>query len=165
MSTPAGVAVSIVSAVVVVSPPAWRIEFEVRNHGDATLWVIADESLVFRQDDGRIELSYARGRMQPGAQVFGYFDPEVVALAPGASVRRWVEIAWPCRLSGLWNDRPVAAPSPDEYDVAVRVGFASTPSPPAAAEGEHVEAPVLRWQRAAVSRPIRIAVPPYEGAP
>jgi hypothetical protein len=96
--------------------------------------------------------------------VFGYFDPEVVALAPGASERRSVEVKWPSRLSDLWNEQPVAAPPPGEYDVTVRVGYATTASPPAAAAGEHVEAAVLRWQRTAASQPVRIAVPQYTSA-
>jgi hypothetical protein len=157
----ADIVVSIVRAELDERTPAWHIDFEVRNNGDSTLWVIAGESLVFRQDDGRIELSYARGRLRPGAHAFGYFDPETVALAPGGTVLRSVEIGWPCRLNDLWNERREAAPAPGVYDVTVRAGYATTASPPAPMIGEGVEAAVFRWQREAVSQSVRISVPPY----
>lgn len=155
------VLVSIVSAIVQVSPPAWHLEYDVRNLGGAVIWLVIDESLVLRQDDGHIELSYARGKMQPGVQVFGYFDPKVVAIPPGESVRRSVEIPWPCRLSDIWNDRREATPPSGEYEVSVRVGVASTAAPKSPKVGEGVEASVLRWQEEAVSPPVRIAIPPY----
>ena len=155
------VVVSIVTAIVQVSPPAWRLEYDVRNAGGAVIWLVIDDSLMFRQVGRHIELSYARAKMQPGAQVFGYFDPEVVAIPPGGSVRRSVAISWPCRLSEIWNDQREATPPPGEYEVSVRVGVASTAAPKSPTVGEGVEAHVLRWQEEAVSPPVRIAIPPY----
>jgi hypothetical protein len=153
--------VSIVSAVVQAVPPAWHLEYEVRNRGTTTIWLVTDESLVLRQLEGRIELSYARGRMMAGAQVFGYFDPKVVALEPGKSLRQRADVGWPCRLSDLWNDRREAAPPAGDYDVTVRVGFASTAAPGPPQLGEGVEAAVLRWQQEALSPPVRLAIPAY----
>jgi hypothetical protein len=155
------VVVSIVAAIVQERPPAWHLEYEVRNQGRTAIWLVVDESLVFRQVGRHIELSYARTKMQPGAQAFGYFDPEVLAIPPGASVRRSVEISWPSRLSDLWNDKREAKPPPGEYEVSVRVGVASTAAPPSPKVGEGVEAAVLRWQEEAVSPPVRIKIPPY----
>jgi hypothetical protein len=155
------VLVSIVSAMVRASPSAWAIEYDVRNEGQAMVWLVVDESLVLRRDNGHIELSYARGRMQPGAQVFGYFDPKVAKIPPGGSLRRSVEITWPCRLSDLWNKDREVAPPPGEYEVSVRIGFAATEAPESPKVGESVEAPVMRWQQTTVSAPVRIAIPPY----
>ena len=155
------VLVSIVSANVRESPPAWLLDYEVRNESRAAVWLVVDESLGFRREGSRIELSYARGPMQAGAQPFGYFDPEVAELPAGGSVRRHLEIPWPSPLSTLWNEQRAAAPPPGEYEVSVRIGYAGTPSPEPPRDGESVEAPVLRWQRTAESPPVRIAVPAY----
>jgi hypothetical protein len=155
------VLVSIVSAIVKMRPPAWYIEYDVNNLGGAEIWLVVDESLVLRLDEAHIELSYARGKMQPGVQVFGYFNPNVVNIQPGRSLRRSVEITWPCRLSDIWNAQREATPSPGEYEVSVRVGFAMTAAPNPPKVGEDVETPVLRWQKETVSPPVRIAIPLY----
>src|SRR4030095_1390365 len=152
---------SIVSAIVNVSPPAWHLEYDVRNLGRGVVWLVVDESLVLRHDDTHSELSYARGKMQPGVQVFGYFEPKVVKLPPGGSLRQSVEIPWPCSLSVIWNAEREATPPPGEYEVSVRVGFALTAAPQPPKVGEGVEAPVLRWQKETVSPPVRISIPPY----
>ncbi len=155
------VLVSIVSVIVQVSPPAWRLEYEVRNVGGAVIWLVVDESLKMRHDDVHIELSYSRGRMQPGVQVFGYFNPIVANIPPGRSLRRSVEIIWPCPLSDIWNAEREATPPPGEYEVTVRVGFGLTKTPKPPKLGENVENPALLWQNEAVSQPVRIAIPPY----
>ncbi len=155
------VSVSIVTATAQVEPSAWRIEYSVHNPGPVFLWLVVDESLVFKRDGARIELSYAREPMQPGVQVFGYFVPEVIEFLPGETVRRRIQIAWPCPLNDIWNSERLAAPPPGEYEVSVRVGFASTAAPPAARVGEDIEAPVLRWQEEATSLPVSIEIPPY----
>ncbi len=155
------VLVSIVNVIVQASPPAWQLEYEVRNMQQTAVWLVVDESLVLKRENAHIELSYARGKMQPGVQVFGYFDPIVVNIPPGESLRQQVKVAWPCRLSDIWNEvREVVLP-PGEYEVAVRIGFASTAKPKPPKVGEGVEGPVLRWQRTTVSPPVRIAIPPY----
>ena len=159
------VIVSIVSALVRTSPVAWHLEYEVRNTEQTPIWLVVDESLVLRRDGQRIELSCARGKMTPGAQPFGYFDPKVVEVPPGGSVRRSVEIAWPARLSGLWNAEREVAPPPGEYEVSVRIGHGTTPKPQPPGLGESVEAPVLRWQKEAVSQPVRLKLPAYKAAP
>lgn len=155
------VMVSIVSAIVQVNPPAWRLEYNVRNLSGAVIWLVVDESLKFRRDEAHIELSYARGKMQPGVQVFGYFNPNVVDIPPDGSLLRSVEITWPCRLSDIWNVEREATPPPGKYEVSVRVGFALTATPKPTKVGEDVETSVLRWQKETVSPPVRIAVPPY----
>lgn len=161
ISITGNVLVSIVSVIVNVSPPAWYLEYEVRNLGRVIVWLVIDENLVFRRDDSRIELSYARGKMQPGAQVFGYFDPKVVKIPPGGSLRQTVKIAWPCSLSDIWNAEREATPPPGEYEVSVRIGFASTAAPKPPKVDESVEAPVLRWQKETVSPSVRIVIPSY----
>ena len=156
------VLVSIVSVIVKASPPTWHIEYDVCNLGRAVIWLIVDESLVLRHDDTHIELSYARGKMQPGVQVFGYFDPAIVNIPPDRSLRRSVEITWPCRLSDIWNlEREVTLP-PGEYKVSVRVGFALTEAPQPPKVGEDVEAPVMLWQKETVSPLVQIVIPPYD---
>jgi hypothetical protein len=155
------VLVSIVSANAQVNPSAWHLEYDVRNSGQAAVWLVVEESLVLRCDDAHIELSYARGQLQPDVQVFGYFDPQVFKIPPGGSRRQSVEITWPCRLSDIWNAERETTPAPGEYEVSVRVGFASTAAPEPPKVGESIEAPVLRWQEEAVSPPVRIAIPPY----
>ncbi len=155
------VLVSIASALVNVDLSAWHLEYDVRNLGRVVIWLVVDESLVLRRDDAHIELSYARGKMQPGVHVFGYFNPKVVKISPGESLRQSVEITWPCRLSDIWNAEREATPPPGEYEVSVRVGFASTAAPKPPKVGEDVEVPVLRWQKETVSPPVRIAIPPY----
>jgi hypothetical protein len=159
--TAGSVLVSIVSAIVQVSPPSWQLEYDVRNLGGAVIWLVDDESLVLKSDGAHIELSYARAKMRPGVKVFGYFDPKVVEIPPGGSLRRSVEITWPCRLSDIWNAERDATPPPGEYEVSVRVGFASTAAPEPPKVGESIEAPVLRWQKEAVCPPVRIPIPPY----
>lgn len=155
------VMVSIVSAIAQTSPSAWHLEYELQNLEPATIWMLVDESLTLQRDDAHIELSYARGKMQPGLHLFGYFDPAVVTIPPGGRLRRSVKISWPCALSDIWNAEREAAPPVGEYEVSVRVGFASTALPQPPNLGEDVEAPVLRWQKEAVSAPVRLAIPPY----
>jgi hypothetical protein len=159
------VMVTIVSAVMHVTPPGWHLEYEVKNTGQASIWLVVDESLVLRRDGGHIELSYARAKMVPGVKVFGYFDPQVVELRPGESLRRSVDITWPCRLNDIFNVEREAAPPPGEYQVSLRVGFGTTPGPGAPKLGEGVEAPVLRWQQEAVSPPVRLRIPQYSPSP
>jgi len=150
------VLVSIVNLIMQVSPPAWQMEYEVRNLEASEIWLVVGESLMLKHDNKQIELSYARGKMQPGVQVFGYFDPQVVKIPAGGSLRRSVEINWPCRLSDIWNEVREVELSPGEYEVSVRIGFALTAKPKAPKVGEDVEDPVLRWQKTAVSPPMQV---------
>lgn len=154
--------VTIVSAVVRLNPPSWHLVYEVRNAGQAVLWLVDQESLVLRREDAKIELSYARGDMRPGVQVFGYFDPKVEMLLPGVSLRRSVEIVWPCPLSDIWNSEREATPPPGDYEVSIKIGFAPMAAPEPPGVGESIEAPVLRWQRTTSSAPIRLSLPPYK---
>lgn len=156
------VSVSIVTATVTKRPRGWQIEYAVRNDGAQEVWLVVDERVVFRQHDHHIELSYARARMQPGVQVFGYFNPETIALPPGKSVPQSVDITWPLTLSDIWNASREAAPSAGVYDVTVRVGFGFTSEPESPKLGENVEDPVLRWQNEVVSYPVKLEIPPDE---
>lgn len=155
------VLVSIVSAIVQVSPPEWHIEYELHNLREAAIWLVVDDNLVLRHDSTHIELSFARGKMQPGVHVFGYFNPSVVMIPPGGKVSRTVEINWPCRLSDIWNAEREASPLPGEYEVSLRVGFALTEAPKPPEGGEDVETPVLRWQEEVVSAPVHMVIPTY----
>lgn len=154
------VLVSVESARVQADPPAWHIEYSVHNSGQNFLWLVVDESLVLRQNGARIELSYARARMQPGVAVFGYFNPKVIELPPDGTVRNSIHITWPCQLSDIWNPAREIAPPPGKYEVSVRVGFASTAEPGPPKVGEDVEAAVLRWQKEATSPPVIMEIPP-----
>ncbi len=154
------VLVSIVSATVTASPPAWNIAYEVHNTGQSVVWLVVDESLKLRRKNNHIELSYARGKMQSGVQVFGYFDPKAVKLLPGESLRRFVDITWPCHLSDIWNNERVSSPPFGIYEVTVRVGFALTAAPKLEG-GESVEGSVLRWQMEAVSPSVQMEIQQY----
>jgi hypothetical protein len=142
-------------------PAGWHLDYSVRNIGPATAWLVVDQSPVFTHEGSHIELSYARAKLQPGATLFGYFDPAVVKLAAGETIRRTVTITWPLSLSDLWNTVREAAPAPGEYSVSIRIGFGSTAKPESPKAGESVEAPVFRWQYESVSPPVKITVPPY----
>src|SRR5260370_25252719 len=100
------VLVSIVSALVRVSPSAWHLKYDVRNTGQVVIWLVVDESLVLRRDNAKIELSYAREKMKPGVQVFGYFDPKVVKIPPGGSLRRVGADTLHCPHVGLCDSEP-----------------------------------------------------------
>ncbi len=163
-STPAQVSVSIVEAVVDASTPSWRLTYEVRNSTGSPVWLVDDGALALRHVGRQIELSYAREAMQPGAKVFGYFAPAVVAIAGHDALRRSVMLRWPCRLSDLWNPQREAALSPGDYAVTVRVGFGTTDAPAPPRVGQEVEEPVLAWQTTAVSKPMTITLPPYPAA-
>jgi hypothetical protein len=153
------VAVGIVDAGRRADAPGATLTYEVRNDGDATVWLVDDGWLVWRRENRRIELGFQRAPMQPGVEPFGYFNPQLVPVAPGDAVRRTVELSWPQRLDGLWNAEDEAAPPPGEYDVAVRVGYGESESPPPPTRGgQGVEAPVLAWQNEAVSPPVRLAL-------
>lgn len=155
------VLVSIVNAQVKPDPPAWRLEYEVQNLGTTVIYLIVDESMVFRRDGMQIELSYAREKMQPDVHVFGYFDPIVEKMLPDGRLIRSVEVIWPIPLSDIWNPEREAVLPPGEYEVSVRVGYAMTPEAPAAEIGESIETPVLRWQKQVVSPTVRLSIPPY----
>jgi len=148
-----------VSVEIVAAEPR-ELRYGVRNEGDARVWVVDDGWLVWRQEGDRIELGFQRVRMRPGVEPFGYFNPQVAGLDAGAEVERTVALAWPQALDRMWNETAEAAPEPGEYEVAIRVGYGETPEPPPVTRvGESVEAPVLGWQREAVSEPVRLAIP------
>jgi hypothetical protein len=140
------------------APPSTSLDFEVRNHGATAIWLVDDAWLIWRQQGSDIELSFARGRTQPGTQVFGYFPPSVEKVEPGASVVRTVRLTWPQRLDRLWNAQSQASPAPGEYNVSIRIGYGVTsePDPPGL---EDVQAPVFRWQKEVVSPPAAMEVP------
>jgi hypothetical protein len=153
------IAVVILNVVTQTAPPTTQIEYEVRNEGSAPIWLVHDRWLIWNQDDSHIELSYKRGAMRPGAQVFGYFPPAVVKVEPKALFRETVELKWPVDLDPLWNKAAWARPQPGTYQVSVRVGYGLSAAPDAPVTGEGVETPVLRWQWEAVSPAVPMVVP------
>jgi hypothetical protein len=154
------VRIDVVEVASASDPRATNVRYVVRNQSDKSVWVVDDGWVTWRQDGDQIELSYARVPMQPGVQPFGYFDPAVVEVAPGDELERTVTLTWPQPLSRLWNAEAEADPPPGEYDLTVRIGYGVTPKPaPPQTLGEGVEAPVLAWQREAVSEPARLTVP------
>jgi hypothetical protein len=143
------------------APPSTRLEYEVRNSGDAPVWLVDDGWLIWNQDGERVELSFKRGKMRAGSQVFGYFPPATVVLNPGDSVSRPVELKWPQPLDRLWNGEELASPAPGRYQVSVRVGYGLTAEAEPARLGEGVEATVFRWQKEASSPAEPLVVPAY----
>jgi hypothetical protein len=143
------------------APPSTHLEYQVSNNGDAPVWLVDDGWLIWNQNGGRIELSFKRGKMRAGSQVFGYFSPATVTLNPGDEVSRPVELEWPQPLELLWNDEDAASPSPGRYQVSVRVGYGVTAAPEPPLLGEGVEAAVFRWQKEASSPAVAMAVPVY----
>jgi hypothetical protein len=141
--------------------PSTHLEYEVSNDGDVSIWLVDDEWLIWNQKGNQIELSFKRGKMKRGAQVFGYFSPETVALNPGDRVSRPVELTWPQPLDPLWNDERVAAPAPGQYQISVQVGYGITAEPEPPKLGEGVEARVFRWQKEATSPAVPMTVPAY----
>ncbi len=154
--------VSITEVRTLADPPSTRIELEVRNEGPDAIWLVADEWFIWHCAGQRIELSFQRTRMREGAQVFGYFIPEVGRIGPGENVRRAVELTWPMPLSTIWNSLDKATPDPGEYEIRVRIGYGLAPEPDQPGIDGDVETPVLRWQHESVSRPVEMTVPPYE---
>lgn len=155
------VSVEIVEVATRREPPETWLAYRVRNHADGPIWLVDDGWPIWRQDGPRIELSFARGRLQPGAQPFGYFPPTVARIEPGEEVTREVTLRWPLALDRLWNPASEATPPTGEYEVAVRVGYGSRLEPESPVLGQAVEDPVLRWQQEAVSPPAKMYVPPY----
>jgi hypothetical protein len=149
--------VEIADVAELTEPRGVELRYLVRNGAEGTIWVVDDGWFAWRLEDRRIELNFARVRMQPGVEPFGYFAPEVVAVEPGARLERTVALNWPHPLSGMWNATPDADPPPGEYEVVVRVGWSDSPAP-GPPETADVEAPVLAWQREAVSDPARLVV-------
>ena len=158
------VTVVIVNVASQIEPPSTHLEFEVQNHSDAPIWLVDDGWLIWRQTGKEIELSYARGVMQPGTQVFGYFSPSVVKIDPGNRILHVVHLTWPQPLDRLWNAEPYATPTPGEYRVSVHVGYGVAPEPDLPSAGEGVESPIFRWQREASSESVSMQVPPYSQA-
>jgi hypothetical protein len=142
-------------------PPSSRVDYLVRNDSAAPVWLVDDGWLIWRRNGTRIELSFARGRMRPGAQVYGYFPPAVASLPPATHLARGVDLSWPLELDRLWNAERFAAPPPGDYQLTIRIGYGDTPAPDAPSVGEGVELSMLRWQREAVSGPTTITVPRY----
>jgi hypothetical protein len=153
------VSVEIAGAEPRTDPPGADLRYVVRTEGDAPVWLVDDGWLVWRQEGSRIELGFQRAPMREGVEPFGYFDPQVAEIAPGATVERTASLTWPQALDRLWNEQHEVAPPPGEYEVSVRVGYGESPKPPPVTRvGEPVEAPVLAWQRDAVSAPARLTV-------
>jgi hypothetical protein len=144
-----------------VDTPSTQLTYEVRNKGDRPVWLVDDGWLTWRQKGKQIELSYAREKMQPGAEVFGYFSPTVAKIEPGNAVTRKVELSWPLSLDRLWNDEYQAKPNPGKYKVSIKVGYGLTPEPGPLAPEESVETPVFRWQTSIVSNFVPMVVPVF----
>ncbi len=156
------VVVTILNAATQLAPPSSRVEYEVHNGGEAPIWLVDDDWLIWNRQGKEIELSFKRGTMRVGAQVYGYFPPAVFQLRPGQTTARVFELQWPQRLDRLWNSELWAAPPAGRYKLSVSVGYGVTPAPGTPALGQGVEAVVLNWQRVAVSEPVPIQVPPHE---
>jgi hypothetical protein len=136
-----------------------EIEYQVRNRSRASIWLVDDGFLSWHQSGAELELSYARERMRPGAQPFGYYDPKVVELAPGARLNRKVQLTWPQPLDRLWNPVKEGELTPGEHPLKIKIGYGHSSKPPDPKLHEGVEAPVLRWQNVASSAAVTLKVP------
>ncbi len=146
------------------APPSTLLVYEIRNSSAAPIWVVNDNWLIWNQTGRAIELSFKRGKMTKGSQVYGYFPPAVVRVDPGAGMRTAVSLEWPQSLDRLWNSERAAAPPPGEYAVNVRIGYGTTPEPDRPRLQESVEEPVFRWQKEAVSEQVKMTIPSYPRA-
>jgi hypothetical protein len=160
-----GVVVDITAVSNATEPPLTRLAYAVCNAGGRPVWMVDDGWLVFRQDGDRIELSFARGRLQKGVQVFGYFAPAVLRLDCGEIANRHVTLTWPLPLDRIWNAERIAAPAPGEYRLSVGVGYGMTPQADAPNSDESVDAGIRRWQRLALSAPVIVRISAYKGSP
>lgn len=155
------ISVNIIQVTSRQDPPSTTLEFVVKNEGNVLIWLVNDRWLIWQFCGKWIELSFHRGKMRSGAQVFGYFSPEMIMIKPGDSVIQTVELNWPQPLDSLWNREAKASPHPGLYQVSVRVGYGLSANPEPPSLGEAVEAGVLRWQKVAISPPVSMEVPVY----
>ena len=132
------------------------LTYAATNHSAAPIWLVNDDWFVWKQKNSDVEVSFARGRMRKGTQVFGYFPPQTIEIPPGGRMERQFTLHWPQRLSRIWNAAEAAERPPGKFRLSVRVGYGFTPEPEPPKLGEGVEAPVLRWQREAVSPPVEM---------
>lgn len=132
------------------------ITYAVVNRSPSPIWLVDDQWFVWKQMNSDVEISFARGRMQEGVQVFGYFPPKTIEIPPGGGCERTFTLTWPQRLSRIWNAADVAERPPGRFRLSVRIGYGSSPAPEPPQLGEGVEVSVLRWQKEAVSPPVVI---------
>lgn len=144
------------------SPPSSEVTYGVRNGSGACIWLVDDDWFTWRQKGKDVEISLKRERLEPGAQVFGYFDPQVLELAPGDATSRTLRLDWPQRLNQAWNEEEFAAPAPGRYSLSIVVGYGRSPAPPPPQSAADVEATVLAWQREARSDTVPLEIPDYE---
>lgn len=142
--------------------PITYLTYVVQNRTHKSIWLVDDDWLIWQHSGQHIKLSYARGRMQPGAEVFGYFPPSVIEIQSDKQVTKLVQLEWPYSLDPLWNSERWAAPLPGEYQVSVQIGYGLTSEPYAPNLEEGVEFPVLRWQKQVISEAVLMSVPNYQ---
>jgi hypothetical protein len=132
------------------------ITYVVTNHLNAPIWLVNDDWFVWSRKNSEVEISFARGRMQQGVQVFGYFPPQTIEIPHGERLEKQFALHWPQRLSRIWNAAEITERPPGKFRLSIRIGYGLTPEPEPPTLGEGVEAPVLRWQKEAVSPPVEI---------
>lgn len=156
------VSVDVLSISTTTEPPMTQLSYKVLNSGKNPIWLVDDNWLVWRQKDNRIELSFARERMQPGVEAFGYFKPQVIKIESGNFVIKDIELDWPLTLDRIWNSRGYVTPEPGEFVVSIKVGYGLTRESDSLSEKGSVEEPILQWQSTAVSEGTMMVVPKYE---
>lgn len=117
------VTVEITEVTTMPSPPTSEVTFRVHNHSGASIWLVDDGWFTWRKEGEHAEISLKRERLEPGAQVFGYFVPQVSELTPGQAASRTLRLEWPHRLSRAWNRNEYAAPPPGRYSLSIVVGY------------------------------------------
>ena len=139
-------------------PPVLDISYNVSNSSPDPIWMVSDGWIVWSRIGGRIEISLARGKMNPASAVFGYFVPATVQIPSGSTRAGSLALHWPLELDRLWNREGTVRPPPGRYDFTLRIGYGTTPVPDDPVLGESVESPVLRWQKQALSDPVSAEV-------
>jgi hypothetical protein len=139
-------------------PPGLDIFYQVTNSGPDPIWLVNDGWIIWSQSGGRIEISLARGKMNPASAVFGYFVPATVEIPSGSTRAGSLALDWPLKLDRLWNREESVRLPPGHYDFVLRVGYGITPFPDDPVLGEGVESPVLRWQKEAVAAAVSVEV-------
>ena len=134
------------------------VDYRVDNFTSSSIWLVDDGWRVWQRLGENIELSFARATMQPGASVYGYFNPEVVKIDAHQHVIRHIELNWPLQLSRLWNPVSTATLPAGVYNLSISIGYGLTPTPPEPAQDESVETPVLQWQIKVRSQPVRLQI-------
>ena len=158
------VRITVEKVAVSTSPPGNEVTFKVVNNSDQPIWLVDDDWFIWNSSGEITEISYARGKMVSGVEVFGYFDPKVKKIHPSETISRKQHFEWPVRLNGIWNQKEWASPPSGKVKVRLRVGFGYNPNIPSQGTKDlkDIEESVLSWQEEATSEAFEMEIPEYQ---